>query len=585
MKRSVVLFVFAALFCAGGVFAQCRSDDLYLTPYNQPADATTYKNDLSLDLSDYGVIFEEAAPWSGCTQAAADALYKKVYTTFNPLLAGKEAWPHHDRSVCPHDPTDPNYKCADPYQGWLSGGDVALANAAALRLANVGKLTKPLDDLLQRVNASYQLNVDLYCGFDGLVYDIDVDNGTYVQRWTKQNSCMEDYSIGAMAWAWVAAYKSLRGFGGGTEAGYSRTAITNALSTDHFSICAWDGRTNVDPAPPSPCAGDLNSLRNGYIPISMHGGDSIPYGLGLFTSLASAAVGLRVSGNQLSLGPDETFAIHALYDHSLPYTDGTLFSNPGCYQFSLSGSALVVSTNGNCGDGNKGSQPYKATMFPVKDFISYYAPQPPLTSSYFSTFDPALFCDTSVDPPNSFFGCSFWSPGRRSVYGQMAQTWIQYPPNFVNTGLSDYTVTLRTVNGNYLSARDGGGLDVNAEPTFAGSSEQFSIVLRDGSTTINDGDTLTLQSMTSDKAQWVVAEDGGGPGKALNANRLYPHSWETFTIHKLNGTGAINNGDPVALTSVGGYYVSAMNGGGSTVTVDRTAALSWETFTISITHN
>jgi len=25
--------------------------------------------------------------------------------------------------------------------------------------------------------------------------------------------------------------------------------------------------------------------------------------------------------------------------------------------------------------------------------------------------------------------------------------------------------------------------------------------------------------------------------------------------------------------------------GGSTVTVDRTAALSWETFTISITHN
>jgi len=45
--------------------------------------------------------------------------------------------------------------------------------------------------------------------------------------------------------------------------------------------------------------GDMNSLKNGYIPISMRGGDSIPYGVGLFTSLASAAVGLRVSGNQL----------------------------------------------------------------------------------------------------------------------------------------------------------------------------------------------------------------------------------------------------------------------------------------------
>jgi hypothetical protein len=31
--------------------------------------------------------------------------------------------------------------------------------------------------------------------------------------------------------------------------------------------------------------------------------------------------------------------------------------------------------------------------------------------------------------------------------------------------------------------------------------------------------------------------------------------------------------------------VSAMDGGGSTVTVDRTAALSWETFTIGLTHN
>ena len=62
-------------------------------------------------------------------------------------------------------------------------------------------------------------------------------------------------------------------------------------------------------------------------------------------------------------------------------------------------------------------------------------------------------------------------------------------------------------------------------------------------------------------------------------------SWETFTVHKMNGTGAISNGDPVALTSINGYYVSANNAGGSNVTVDRTAAQWWETFTIGLTHN
>jgi hypothetical protein len=575
MKRSLLLFVLTALFCAGGLFAQCRSDEGYPS---SSTDATTYKQDLNVDLSDYGVIFEEAAPWSGCTQAAADALYKKIYTTYNPSIVNKTPWPHSSDQV-------PSY---GPYGQWLSGGDAALIQAAALRLANIGKLTKPLDDLVKRVNADYAMNVDVKCGFDGFVQDPFLG---YTQRWRTQNSCMEDYSIGAMAWAWTAAYRAKRGIAdSATPESAARAAASSALSPD-TSVCIWNGQTWIDPAPSrGPCTGTVDNLRyNGYVPISMHGGDSMPYGMGLFTSLGGAAVGLKVLNPYapLSLTSDEQFVVQALYNHARDhtYSDLSNFHESDCYGFSLSGTAVSASLGSNCGDGNTH---YLPKMFPVADFVDQYAPPAASTAPTFGTFDPYLFCDTSVDMPGQPGGCFFYNSGRRAVYGTMGQSWVQVggTPNFTNTGLSDYTVTFRTLNGNYLSARSGGGNDVDAEPTAPGSWEQFSLMIRTaGHTQLTDGDQVTLQSTEFNQAQWVAAEGGGGTGSVLNANRLYPHSWETFTIHKLNGTGAINSGDPVALTSIGGYYVSAMNGGGSTVTVDRTAALSWETFTIGLTHN
>lgn len=573
IKRYAALFAVAALFTAAGVFAQCRSSIGYPST---DTDTTTYKDDLNRDLSDYGVIFEEAAPWSGCTQAAADALYKKIYTTYNPSLVNKNAWPHSSDQVSSY----------GPYQGWLSGGDAALIQASALRLANIGKLTKPLDDLVKRVNSGYNLNVDAKCGFDGYVQDPFLG---YTQRWRTQNSCMEDYSVGAMAWAWTAAYRSKRGITDpSTPASNARTAASNALSTDS-SVCAWSGQTSIDPAPArGPCTGTASNIRNnGYIPVAMHGGDSMPYGMGLFTSIAGAAVGLTVANPYapLSLTSDEQAVVQALYNHGRDHTNSDLsdFHSSDCYRFSLSGTAMVATQNFNCGDENTH---YLPKMFPVADFIGQYAPPSASVAPTFGTFDPYLFCDTSVDMPGQPGGCVFYNSGRRAVYGTMGQSWIQNPPNFTNTGLSDYTVTLRTYNGNYLSATSGGGSSVNASPTSAGAYEQFSLMIRtSGHTQLTDGDQVTLQSTAYNNAQWLTAEDGGGTGSVMNANRIYPDWWETFTIHKLNGTGTINNGDPVALTSANGYYVSAANGGGSTVTVDRTAAYSWETFTIGLTHN
>lgn len=563
MKRTLATLALAVLCCASNAFAQCRSSQ-----GNTTRDVTYYKQDLNGDLADYGTMFEEAAPWSGCTQAAADALYKKLYTTFHPETLGFNSWSTglYDAQV--------NLTLHAPFQRWLSGGDIALIHATALRLANVGKLTKPLDDLIHQI--TYVRNKDYYCGWDNF--------------WNKdQNSCMDDYSVGAMGYAWLAAYRAKRNVGDdvSTPETAARTDVGYALSTDHYSICAWNGSTYVSPAPASPCTGTIDDILNhGYIPISFHTGDSIPYGFGLLTSVASASVGIKVADPNSTtpfLDSTQQAVVQKLYTHSIPHTTYNGSTNPAtftwnsdCSAFSKDGSgAMVVTPTNGCGANTPSPK-----MFPLDAFINAYAPPVASSEPKFDIFDSTLFCDGT----DSY--CSFFSAARRAVYGQMAHDWVVSGPNFTNTGLGDYTATFQTYDGShYLSARNGGGSDVNAEPASAGSNEHFSVYIRSTSSQLTDGDTITMQSLGTQQAQWVAAEGGGGTGSVANANRIWPDSWETFTIHKLNGTGAISNGDPVALTSINGYYVSANNGGGSNVTVDRTSAITWERFVIGLTHN
>ncbi len=563
MKRSLaMMFAVAVLCCTSNAFSQCRSSQ-----GNTTRDVTYYKQALNGDLADYGTIFEEAAPWSSCTQAAADALYKKLYTTFHPETLGFNSWSTglYDGNV--------NLTLHAPFQRWLAGGDVALIHATALRLANVGKLTKPLDDLIHQIN--YQRNVDYYCGWSNF--------------WNKdQNSCMEEYAIGSMAYGWLAAYRAKRNVGDNvsTPLAAARADVNYTLSTDHYSICAWDGVTYMSTAPATPCTGTINDiLNNNYVPISFHTGDSIPYGFGLLTSIASASVGIKIADPNNTnpfLDSTQQAVVQKLYNHSRSHTTyngstspATFTWNSDCSAFTkqTDGSMVVTSTN-PCGANTPSPK-----MFPLDAFINAYAPPVASSNPKFDMFDPNLFCDGTDGY------CDFFSAGRRAVYGQMGHDWVVNPPIFSNTGLGDYTATFQTYDGHYLSARNGGGSDVNAEATSIGNNERFSVYIRSTSSQLSDGDTITIQSLGTQQAQWVAAENGGGTGSVANANRIWPDGWETFVIHKMSGTGAISNGDPVSLTSVNGYYVSATNGGGSTVLVDKTAAITWERFVIGLTHN
>ena len=56
-----------------------------------------------------------------------------------------------------------------------------------------------------------------------------------------------------------------------------------------------------------------------------------------------------------------------------------------------------------------------------------------------------------------------------------------------------------------------------------------------------------------------------GGGSTLAANQTAAETFETFTILKQNGTGTVVNGNSVALRSSAGYYVVAEATGGPAV--------------------
>ncbi len=84
-------------------------------------------------------------------------------------------------------------------------------------------------------------------------------------------------------------------------------------------------------------------------------------------------------------------------------------------------------------------------------------------------------------------------------------------------------------------------------------------------------------NLQSANGNFVTAEDGGG--RNINANRERAAEWETFTLLDLN-EGELISGDPVAIKTTNGNFFSAVNGGGDNLFADKTALVTWETFII-----
>ncbi len=86
-----------------------------------------------------------------------------------------------------------------------------------------------------------------------------------------------------------------------------------------------------------------------------------------------------------------------------------------------------------------------------------------------------------------------------------------------------------------------------------------------------------LVSLKTRNGNYLTAENGGGG--IINANRLRANEWEIFTLLDLN-EGELEDGDKVAVKTINGSFFSAVNGGGDNVFADKRAPLEWETFYI-----
>lgn len=84
-------------------------------------------------------------------------------------------------------------------------------------------------------------------------------------------------------------------------------------------------------------------------------------------------------------------------------------------------------------------------------------------------------------------------------------------------------------------------------------------------------------NLKSINGNFVVAENGGG--ERVNANRPNAKEWETFILLDLN-EGELETGDAVAFKTHNGNFFSAINGGGDKLLADKAALVTWETFYI-----
>jgi len=152
---------------------------------------------------------------------------------------------------------------------------------------------------------------------------------------------------------------------------------------------------------------------------------------------------------------------------------------------------------------------------------------------------------------------SFNSIGTRTYSGTGSCTYY-----FDNVYVKRADIALKTQNGQYVAANNGGGSEVVAWWDTIGGWETFEY---------NNigGMNRTFRTPTG---HYLSAINGGGGEVRADATTV--GAWETFEIVYL--TGEVTN--EYAFKTSTGHYLSAIDGGGGAVRADATAVGAWENF-------
>ena len=407
-----------ALFLCGARVIACHID--------APDFTTAYRGDttgdVDLDLNDYGRI-EADADDPRCVESALAALQAKLANSLN---------------------ASPN-----AFRRWLDSYNVGLVMATANRLGNEGYAAAgdcsgtvapdtPLDCLLTLVLQRFEVGVTLP---EPIPCGLEVD---------PPNTCMDDRSGDASAYAWIAAYRA--GRGDDVDA-LQEKAIDN-IHAGFAAICihnpakfAASDRTRL-------CDGTISELESGSaVTLALnHGYELVHYGFGLLTSIASAVVGLRASGYDGHYGPplsvdDEIVARGLFAEVQRASASGTEFRGPddsghgGCITPLRSGGVWTLLDNAWCGGDPQREPVYHPDMyhlnsadFTVRTFFPDIVDGPP-------DIPETIYRSTSPVNQQRFTETNgFFSRGRYEVYeihgfewigkseGRGAESWFM-PPN------------------------------------------------------------------------------------------------------------------------------------------------------------
>jgi hypothetical protein len=138
-------------------------------------------------------------------------------------------------------------------------------------------------------------------------------------------------------------------------------------------------------------------------------------------------------------------------------------------------------------------------------------------------------------------------------------------------GMARRSISLKTVvAGAYVSADNGGGGAVYVNRFVAGDWETFDIVAASGQA-LQSG---ALVQISTRNGQYLSAKP------IVTADVVVPGATERYTLSRVAGPGPISDGDQIALQTSTGSYLSAVNGGESSLVSTASSIGDWERFVI-----
>jgi hypothetical protein len=413
-----------------------------------------WRNDLEKDFADYGLLFEDAKD-RNCSLWAKQSLGWKIDDTLaratNRTHTHNAAWTN-----------------VGPYQNWLEGAHVNMIMPTALQIGGHGDMTSALDAKIQSVitsftnnpNRPYGQNTLGQCGIGTFWKDLDGNTS---------DTCMDEHTVGATAYAWIAAYQNKRGNTTSRDNNITsaKTAINSAFSLDD-SICLHDpnvamsatGRGPCNVTDPTQIVSVLTRFSNPGWTYSFNRGQNQAYGFGLLASVSSALIGLEeadapdIYGNAIlkdsngnPIAPvyltdaQNKIAVALLKEaqrSSTPstgdYFNGHLGGTGNCRNFGVSGGSVYWQDGKSCADSLQRARWYSLggaadpTVAPNTFFSKYigvtpsttvYDPQGNVTISNAFTFNRFLWTDFVKDPATA--SSAHWA--RAVWYGNLGYYW------------------------------------------------------------------------------------------------------------------------------------------------------------------